>query len=54
MKGREEERVMLITEESALHSGSIGVAIKLVVGGESDLIIQGDGRWGSNAFMRYL
>ena len=44
----------LIPEEFALHSGRIGGATKLAAGGASDTVIQREGRWASNAFMRYV
>ena len=44
----------LIPEEFALHSGRIGGRTKLAVGGANDTVIQREGRWASNAFMRYV
>ena len=51
---RRSEGVRLIPEEFALHSGRIGGATKLPAGGASDAVIQREGRWASNAFMRYV
>ena len=44
----------LIPEESALHSGRIRGATSMAAGGASDAVIQGEGRWASNACMTYV
>ena len=40
--------------EFALYAGRIGGATKSAAGGASDVVIQREGRWASNAFMRFV
>ena len=44
----------MVPEEYALHSGRIGGATKLAAGGVSNMEIQRQGRWKSDAFMMYV
>ena len=46
--------VRLIPEEIALHSGGIGAETNLAARGASNAVIQREGRWASNAFVRYV